>query len=223
MDDENTGIVTEFARRILGPSADQAGQILGDYARLWRVRNLVSISRKFERIRCDWGIDLSTANRLKLAVGLPLLEKASYQDDSYLQERWAHLIASVLRFEDPGGVPFSLDIAHIEALHQFSRLDCEVLEFVVENEVRGQDDEGPIILARQLEPETIDAAFPKSLSHISLEKLESLGCIRRNPKLPLKSGGSGTLKEIITPTLIGINLYVSASGKNPDWLREKNG
>ena len=62
--------------------------------------------------------------------GLPLIEKASYQDDSFLQERWANLIANSLR---PGGEvvnDFSLSITYVEILHQLSRLEVEYLQYL---------------------------------------------------------------------------------------------
>ena len=96
---------------------------------------LLSISRKFDRICLEKGINPAERRCLSLAVGLPLLEKASYHDDDFLQERWAHLIASSLRSEDRSESGFSLDITYVEILNQLSQLDCEVLEFIVENGV----------------------------------------------------------------------------------------
>ena len=212
--------IGEFARRIFGPSADDLGLIISDHVRLWRLRNLISISRKFDRICREKGIDLSEGNHLKLAVGLPLIEKASYQDDDFLQARWAHLIASSLRSDDEQEIPFSLNNTYVEVLHQLSRLDCEVLEFIVEKGVEGRKDGN--IIPCLLEPDEIAAVFPESLTHISLEKLVSLGCVSRDPKLPLKPGGSRTLMEVITPTIIGINFYIAASGKLPKWFHEES-
>ena len=215
------GSLSKFTRQLFGPSVDQIGEIVGDWARLWRVKNLLSVKEKFDRICQERGFDSEDGRRLTLAVGLPLLEKASYQDDAFLQERWAHLIASSLRAEDRAERGFSLDITYVEILNQLSQLDCEVLEYIVENGVGEQDSDSNIIL-KPLEPDEIQNAHPNSLAHISLEKLISLGCARSAPRIPLKTGGYRGLWEVITPTSIGINLYVSASGKTPKWLHSKN-
>ena len=211
------GDLIEFAQRLFGPSVDQVGLVLGDWVRLWRAKNLLSIKERMDRILQEKGFDPAAGRHLTLSVGLPLLEKASYQDDSFLQERWAHLIASSLCSDDQEESNFNLDITCIEALHQFSRLDCEVLEFIVENGVVNMEEEGGIVVKR-LEPDAVHEALPHAAVHLSLEKLVSLGCVRRDPKLPLKPGGMA-LEEIIGPTTIGINLYISASGKNPGWFR----
>ena len=217
---EGMAAVVEFTRRLLGPGIDQLGLMVGDWARLWRVKNLLSIKEIFDRICREKGIGPADGSRLKLAVGLPLLEKASYQDDSFLQERWAHLIASSLRSDDRVKSEFSLDITYVEILNQLSQLDCKVLEFIIENGVEDIADSG--ITLKPLEPSAIADAHPNSLAHISLEKLVSLGCVNSNPKVPLKTGGTWGLDEVIRPTLIGINLYSAASGKAPSWWGKKN-
>ena len=82
---------------------------------------------------------------------------------------------------------------------------------------------GGVTKIRSLEPDAIESARPNSLAvHISLEKLVSLGCVSRDPKIPLKTGGSRGLEELIGPTSIAINLYISASGKRPSWFQSKN-
>ena len=181
---ETAKSIKEFALKIFGPGAEQVGMIVGDWARLWRVKNLLSINGKWERICREKGIDPADGRHLSFAVGLPLLEKASYHDDDFLQEKWAHLIASSLRSDVRATSDFSLEITYIEILNQLSRLDCEVLEFIVENGVEGRDENG--ITIKSLEPDAIESAHPNSSAvHLSLEKLGLLGCASRDPKIPL--------------------------------------
>ena len=68
----------------------------------------------------------------------------------------------------------------------------------------------------------IRAAFPNKSAHISLEKVVSLGCVyrvlRAHLSLSPKAGdGYGAWAQDIVATLIGMNLYVAASGKRPKW------
>ena len=214
--------VREFTLKIFGPAAEQAGLIIDDRARLFRVTNLISIKEKFDRICMENGIKPNEGRHLAMSVGLPLLDKASYQDIDFLQERWAHLIANSLCSDEQSEDSFSLDITYVEILNQLSKLDCEVLEFIVEKGVEDRNKNS--IKIRSLEPDAIESAHPNSPAvHLSVEKLVSLGCASRDPKLPLKPGGSRALEELIGPTSIGINLYIAASGKSPSWFGEENG
>ena len=216
--------IKEFALKIFGPGAEQVGMIVGDRARLWRLNNLISINGKWERICREKGIDLADGRHLSFAVGLPLLEKASCHDNDFIQERWAHLIASSLRSEDREESSFSLDITYVEILNQLSQLDCEILEYIVENGVESRDEKTGSMKGVQIDPSSIREAHPNTLAHISLEKLVSLGCAHRVLKAYLTASGSeyGAWGQDIVVTLIGLNLYLAASGKTPKWLRRED-
>ena len=95
--------VSGLASRLFGPAADELGEISGDWARYWRLRNLVVIHEKFEKVLQAKGLDYGDLRHLSLSVGLPMLERASYQDDSVLQEKWANLMAASLISEGSGG------------------------------------------------------------------------------------------------------------------------
>ena len=210
-----------FPAQLVRSSAKQVSQIIGDQIKFFRVKNLISISDKVDRICREKGFDSADGHRLALSVGLPLIEKASYQDDSFLQERWANLIANSLRPDGEVANDFSISITYVEILHQLSRLDCEVLEYLVENGVKGID-EDKATMTILVNPNDIEEAYPDTLAHISLEKLVSLGCAYRSLRTPLKVGGDGygMLEQDIGITLIGLNLYLAASGKRPKWLRK---
>ena len=224
--EKTTEIVQWFANKIFGPAFQQTGEIIGDWARYWRLKNLLSISKRFDKICEDKGINPSAGRHLALSIGLPMLEMASYQDDPFLQERWAHLIASSLTPDNETAVSFSLDMTYVEALHQFSRLDCEVLEYVVENGIESRNEGGSVTIDPIMFKE-IKQAFPDSVDvHISLEKLLSLGSILCSLKTPLSSAETGehhfgAFATVLSPTIMGINLYISASGKSPNWLDSK--
>ena len=68
-----------------------------------------------------------------------MLEKASYQDDSFIQDRWANLIASSLLAAELVEDDFSLDVTYVEILGQLSRLDCEILEYVSEEGIESHE------------------------------------------------------------------------------------
>ena len=211
--------VSRLANRLFGPTANELGEIAGDWARSWRLRNLLAIQKRLEKRLQAKGVDYGDLRHLSLSVGLPMLERASYQDDSFLQKKWANLMAASLH-SGRAGDDFNLEMTYVEILSQMARLDCEILEYVCEQGVDHQDEQGYIEIAA-LDPAELEAEFSGRLAHLSLEKLCSLGALRRAPKLPLKSGGSVGLQEIIAPTLVGINLYVASSGQTPEWMKTK--
>jgi len=208
-----------LASRLFGPAADELGEISGDWARYWRLRNLVVIQEKVEKVLQAKGLDYGDLHHLSLSVGLPLLERASYQDDSVLQEKWANLMAASLISDGSGG-GFSLDLMHVEMLSQMARLDCEVLEFVCERGIDHRDGQGSIVVAK-LDPAEVDAEFPGKPVHISLDKLCALGAVQRALRTPLYAGARSVsgLQEIIVPTLVGLDLYLASSGKTPRWMK----
>ncbi len=210
-------VIGEFARQLFGPSAEQVGQIGGDWARLWRMKNLLCIKKKVDRLIEDKGVDVDDVHHLSLSVGLPMLEKASYQDDSFIQDRWANLIASSLLAAELVEDDFSLDVTYVEILGQLSRLDCEILEYVSEEGIESMK-EGKYDV-RELDPDDIRERFSGRLASVSLEKLSVLGAIQLPFMIPLRAGtGPSGFRQVVAPTLIGLNLYTAASGKPPKWF-----
>ena len=209
-----------FSATLIAPALSQIGLTLGDQVKFFRIRNLVRLNEHLEEVLKERNLNSTDLKRVSLSVGFPLLEKASYQDDDMLQKNWANLIASAMEKKDRGEDGFSLDITYVEILHQFSRLDCEVLEYIAENGVSGRGKEGEGLILSPLDPVEVRNQFPRRPAHIAIEKLVNLGCAYRVLRTPLSSqegDGYGALSQDLVVTLTGLNLYVSASGKNPKW------
>ena len=227
--DESKGMI-KLGRTLFGPAATQIGELLGDVARSWRSANFVSISDKFYDKCREKGFDPESGRKIALSIGLPLLEKASYQDDDFLQDRWANLLVASMEEDKVNSDPadaFSLDVTFIEALGQFSRLDCYVLEYLVENGIEGlKADSGgrKSMVSRPLPEQAIEQALPEYKAvHLSVDKLVHIGCADRVLRLPLspkkaEESGLNRLGEDIAPTIMGINLYIASSGKTPKWV-----
>ena len=209
-----------FSTTVIGPALSQIGLVLGDQIKFFRIRNLVRLNEHLEDVLKERKLDPSNLQQISLSVGFPLLEKASYQDDDVLQKQWANLLASSITKHEDEDNGFGLEITYIEILHQFSRLDCEVLEYIAENGVAQRNPDGTMAL-QPLDPLEIRKALPNKMAHIALEKLVSLGCAYRVTSTPLSpKGGDGysALAQDIVPTLIGLNLYMVASGNQPRWM-----
>ena len=212
-------VIADFCHKLLGPAAEQIGESLGERLVVFRLNNLLKIRESVEKILQDKGSPQPAGSHLPPSVGLPLIDKASYEDDPKLQSMWANLIANSLISEGNQDSDLSLDKIHVEILHQFSKLDCDVLEYLVENGIACRDPETGIMPARMLDPESVINDVADPLTHLSIEKLVSLGCASLTPRVPIEfgTGRYGNLVQDLRLTLIGLHLFLLASGKKPSW------
>ncbi len=219
--------VLRLCNTLFEPGAEAIGQMIGDVARNWRLMQLRRISDKFFDKCRENGFDPQSGRKIALSIGLPLLEKASLQDDDYLQDKWASLLfASVCDADQDGGEIFSLSITFVEILAQFSRLDCLVLEYIVNRTVKEEYLE-TIIPNEPIPLKEIRGALSehKAVS-LSVEKLAYLGCVERLNLMPLRSkeegdGGLHPFADGYLSTLTGMNLYAAASGRMPKGLSQE--
>lgn len=77
--------------KLLGPAADEIGQILQDKVRAYRAKNLTNVLHKTQDKILTSGQSVSAVPTKLL---LPLIEGASLEDDDDLSEKWAGLLAS---------------------------------------------------------------------------------------------------------------------------------
>lgn len=217
-----SGLVEKiFSATLVAPAFSQVGLTIGDQVKLFRIKNLITLNEKLDRVIEERKLDRDDLKKLSLSVGFPLLEKASYQDDEFLQEKWANLLASSMEKGEGNGTGFSLDITFIEILYQLSCLDCEVLEYIVEKGILGNSKDGNCVKITSLNPLDLRDAFPDKPVHASLEKLVALGCVYRVLRAPIfgkyESDGYGSLAHDVVITMIGLSLYLAASGRRPKW------
>ena len=203
-------LISTVLAETLRPGIVQLGLKGGDYLRKRRLLNLASLDDKVDKVCIERGIPREKLRGLKIATGWPLLENASLQDDDEFQDRWANLLVSEMTDSTELGATF------VEILKQLSRLDCEVLEYLVENGM-GYAKDDATFLTVLLVHDDIQKAFEGKPLQFTIDKLGNRRCACRVLRLPLKSEGVGysALAEDIQVTLIGVNLYNAASGKKP--------
>jgi hypothetical protein len=80
-----------LVQKLAGPVADEFGQMLGEKAREYRMRNALRIFQRVQKMLLNAGIDPQT---IAPRIFLPMLEAASIEDNDTLQERWAALLAN---------------------------------------------------------------------------------------------------------------------------------
>lgn len=82
-----------FFARIFGGALEEYGAALKERAAFFRLQNTLAIADKVEAIRAQRRA-LGKITPIPMGTALPLLEKASLEDDSELQDMWAALIAN---------------------------------------------------------------------------------------------------------------------------------
>ena len=80
-----------FLNRLLGPAVDETGQLLADKVRYRRFRNQVRIAEGARRLVEDAGLAPAP---VPLQTLVPLVEKASLEEDPTVQEMWSTLLAN---------------------------------------------------------------------------------------------------------------------------------
>ena len=214
---ENLAVV----RTVAGPAAKEVGLILEDQLKSWRLNNLINISERITRISNEKGLTRENLRALNKSIGLQMLEKASYEEDTELQEMWANLmITAASGNDDDDPADFYKTLSHI--LADMSKWDCQLLSVVVEEGIDSQDAEGQFVAS----PLTLDCLVQNGNMpsagrvYVHIERLISLGLVTKEIKAPLEAGGPLGLQHAYIPSMLGLNLYLCC-GNNPRWYESQ--
>ena len=82
---------TGMVKRMLGPAADEVGEMLRDRVRLYRYGRQMKCLEKAEKMAADAGF---TPQPVPPKILFPLLEGASFEEDETLHDMWAALLAN---------------------------------------------------------------------------------------------------------------------------------
>lgn len=109
---------------ILGPSANEIGEMFADKIRYKRLKNQIAIFSKTADLLEKNNLQ---ANALKLKTLVPLIEKSSLEDDELLQNKWANLISNMCSSPETG-----LEPKLVKTLSNLSSLEAQVLDYIFE-------------------------------------------------------------------------------------------
>jgi hypothetical protein len=119
-------VVQSFLEKVFGPVASETGEALADPVRNWRKRRL----ERGEQILTAAAVVVEAtqldAHPVPGRVLMPLLEKASLEEDPALQARWTALLANAALQPD-GVLP-----AFVSLLAELSPLEAKLLKRVYE-------------------------------------------------------------------------------------------
>lgn len=112
-----------FIARLVGGPLEQGVGILEDHLKYARAKNLVSLQSKYQAF-------LKASNRAQLfqpvplKIAMPLLHAASLEDDAFLQERWAGLLANAT----DANTSFEIRRVYVDILESLTSIDCKILD-----------------------------------------------------------------------------------------------
>ena len=111
--------------RLFGPVADEIGEDIAQWYKNRRQRNLENV---LEKAAEKLSSENSETAQPKLNLIYPIINKSSLVEDSFLQEKWANLLASAISKDTSARVHTAFP--HI--LEQLSPLEAKILDKVCE-------------------------------------------------------------------------------------------
>jgi hypothetical protein len=123
--------ITELLNKFLSPSFQEAGEVIGDRIRVFRLKQQTKLLQKTIGILEEAGLE---PKPVSLRVLFPLLDAAVLEEDDQMAERWASLLASAA---DPNNQT-ALEASFIEILKQLTPTHAYLLDVFYEQIERDQ-------------------------------------------------------------------------------------
>jgi hypothetical protein len=183
-----TESVTDLIQKLAGPMVEEVGLMLGDKARVYRIKNWVETALKTERILRNAGLP---PNAVPPRLLLPIIEGSSLENDDSLQELWAGLLASASQQNDAVSPSF------VETLKQLTPAEARHLERIYTTlaDVRG----GRLAGECPVNPVAFTERGGDPVG-VSSDAFERLGLVRRDYDVKLQD----------KPIDIGSPMYVNS-------------
>lgn len=85
-------LIKDFVGKLIGPTIEEIGLLFSDKIKYFRFKNQVDILVKAEKYVKEKKIKIK---EVPIKILVPLLENASLEDDSEMQEKWANMIGNL--------------------------------------------------------------------------------------------------------------------------------
>jgi len=192
-----------FIAKYIGGTLEQGFGIWEDKLKYIRWENQYKLMTKANNLLKERGL-LDNIKPLPLKVAIPLFEKASLEDDDYLQNLWTNLLVNSVT----PNMEIDLNKTYINILEQLSPLEAQTLMVIY-----SIDDESyrtsietfglpEYITYHSNNTESKDIKEPNDSIKLVLENLLRLGCI----SLATLTIGGGQSYGLIHQTLLGKKL-----------------
>ena len=103
--------IADLVHKLAGPLAEEVGLIMAEKVRAYRVKNMISVFKKTQKMLSDSELPESV---VPPRIFLPILDASSLESDESLQDLWAGLLASASQKSD------GLSPSFIETLKQLT-------------------------------------------------------------------------------------------------------
>ncbi|MBA1446946.1 MAG: hypothetical protein FE835_19030 [Gammaproteobacteria bacterium] len=117
------GGISNFFRAICMPAADELGELVKDQVKYYRLKNLIAIQQKIEKLVGEppTGSGYTSPKLLKA-----LIEEASWEEDDVIQSLWAGLIAGEIKSNSQGDDA----VIYTEQLKSMSAYEGRIINLV---------------------------------------------------------------------------------------------
>lgn len=115
-------LAKEFLQKLIGPTVEEFGLLMSDNVKFLRFKNQIKILNRAQKYVEQKNLETKI---LPLKVLVPLLENASLEEDEILQDKWAHLLASLSTTPEEG-----LEARLVKTLANLSAQEVKMLDFI---------------------------------------------------------------------------------------------
>jgi hypothetical protein len=179
--------LADFMRRVFGPSANPSDSTFTDWTTAFRHKIILKLADRVNEIHRQRGIEDKTVPILP-RLAIPLLQKATLEDNEVLQDMWAAFIANAMDPQFHAGARRTL----IDLLASLEPVDAMVLRAISRDEetnprrhalfydaalARHADKPRAAVEARNLGWITKTSAIIPETAALSVESLARLGLI----------------------------------------------
>lgn len=187
-------IAKDFVDKLIGPSVEQIGLLFADNIKYFRFKNQVKILIKAKEYVESKNIDTKS---IPLKILVPLIEKASLEENEELQNKWAIMITNLadskknLQNQIFPYILGQISIEEYEELYTLNEKEKKHLQTIDSYNVLRKKEQGvdkyyfnPSETVKKLQRD-IDSieqsGFSVYLENFELSNLERLGLIKRLP------------------------------------------
>lgn len=192
---------------LLKVPAQEIGNIIGDYLRELRIKNLERLSRKFNEQREK----NKTIRPIHPKLGLPLLNAASLEENEVLQDFWVRLLLNATDADFTS----EIRVAFIDIIKTLTPIDAQILKLIYSS-VTPQELAGntSIQISINRTQAMNDLRIDSLTCDASLDNLERCQLISRPDPMWCETDEDGSVIKILTALgILFVRACISDSGK----------
>jgi hypothetical protein len=117
-----------FVAKAVGRPTEEVGGLIGDVIRYARVEIALRFKGRVERLAAEQGLTIDSVRSVPIAAAVPLLECASLEEDSELQELWAQRLVNGMN----PATDVEIERSFVSILRSLNPFEASVLRSVID-------------------------------------------------------------------------------------------